>query len=109
MRDRCLTPEAPWGWLAAIAHNEGRRHAARAWTLAPGADAEVPAEADAADRRLDVARALRRLAPADRELVARRYAADQSHAAIGGALGLPEATVRVRLHRIRAVLATFLE
>jgi RNA polymerase sigma-70 factor, ECF subfamily len=112
MQARCPTPEARRSWVAAITHNEGRRHWGRARReLATELDGEPDATdyADDADRRLDLARALEQLPPPDRTLLTLRYDLDQTQAAIATALGLPEGTVKVRLHRARGRLAEILE
>jgi RNA polymerase sigma factor (sigma-70 family) len=58
----------------------------------------------AAERAADVAAALDRLAPADRDLVVRHYFLGQSHARIADDLGLTVDQVRYRLDGIRARL-----
>lgn len=47
---------------------------------------------------------IKSLGPSQRELVARRYAHDEAIAAIATATGRTENSIKVRLHRIRAVL-----
>ena len=54
--------------------------------------------------RADLHAALKRLAENDRELLALRYGEDLTQAAIARRLGIPEGTVKVRLHRVRAKL-----
>jgi len=111
MQARCPAPEARRSWVAAIAHNEGRRHWGRTGREQP---AELDAQADGTDyadeavRRLDLASALSELAPPDRTLLALRYDLDQTQAAIAKALDVPEGTVKVRLHRARGRLAEIL-
>ena len=51
--------------------------------------------------RLSVEQILGRLSGPDRELVRLRYDEDLAHGAIADRLGIPEATVRVRIHRVR--------
>lgn len=105
----CATPDAPQAWVRRIAHREalrlgGRR--SRTWRgaaeldeaeelAAPGADPEV------LDERLDVAEAVAELDEGDRRLLALRYGADLTQPAVAEMLGIPEGTVKVRLHRIR--------
>jgi RNA polymerase sigma-70 factor (ECF subfamily) len=105
MRHACRTPEAPGAWLAAIAHNEGRRHVARR-VPEPVADvAEPAAGADAVKplaERLDLRRALRVLDPVDQRLLTLRYVGDRSSGDIARLADMPASTVRVRLHRARA-------
>jgi RNA polymerase sigma-70 factor (ECF subfamily) len=49
----------------------------------------------------DLQAALRRLSVRDRRLLAMRYVEDLTQAAIARRLGIPEGTVKVRLHRAR--------
>lgn len=49
----------------------------------------------------DLQAALRRLSERDRRLLAMRYVEDLTQAAIARRLGIPEGTVKVRLHRAR--------
>lgn len=60
-------------------------------------DERVVATVDRADLRA----ALRRLSERDRLLLALRYQEDLTQAAIASRLGIPEGTVKVRLHRAR--------
>jgi RNA polymerase sigma factor (sigma-70 family) len=58
--------------------------------------------------RVDVHRALEALSPPERLLVALRYGYDCSHSEIAETLEIPEATARVRLHRIHKRLQSLL-
>lgn len=58
-------------------------------------------DADAIARRIVVRAAIDRLPAEDRALAMLRYDADLEHPRIAGLLGMPEGTVKVRLHRIR--------
>ncbi len=60
---------------------------------------------EAASERLSVNAALRQLEPLDQRLLALRYGADMTHPRIAKLLGMPEGTVKVRLHRARRALA----
>ncbi len=107
-RDRLAEQEKMWPWLARIVANEAMRSLARKrWEREPQAWEERP-EDDAllasAPQRLDLARGLGRLAVADRELLRMRYDLDLTQVEIAARLGLPEGTVKVRLHRARAKL-----
>jgi RNA polymerase sigma factor (sigma-70 family) len=51
--------------------------------------------------RADLHAALERLDERDRQLVRLRYAEDLTQEAIARRLGIPEGTVKVRLHRVR--------
>jgi RNA polymerase sigma-70 factor, ECF subfamily len=95
-------------WLAAIVRNEAFRHHARvrpdlasALELSEGAeDEQVLATVELADLHA----ALERLSERDRKLLEMRYEEDLTQAAIARRLGIPEGTVKVRLHRARKKL-----
>jgi RNA polymerase sigma-70 factor (ECF subfamily) len=59
-------------------------------------------------RRVSVHQALQTLTDEERQLVSLRYESDLAHPAIAKELGLPEGTVKVRLHRIRKRLETLI-
>ncbi len=84
-----------------------RSLARKRWERQPELGEELPAD-DAllasAPERLDLARGLERLDAADRELLRMRYDLDLTQVEIAARLGLPEGTVKVRLHRARARL-----
>jgi RNA polymerase sigma-70 factor (ECF subfamily) len=106
-RDACHSPGEPGPWLAAIVRNEAfRRGSGRA--APPASLAGEPAaeddRLDAALVRVDVDVALRSLDPLDRRLVALRYEHDLTQPRIAELLGMPEGTVKVRLHRARRAL-----
>lgn len=61
--------------------------------------------ADAATRRVDVARAVRGLSRRQQEVVALRYGADLSIDAIADRLGIAPGTVKATLHQARAALS----
>jgi len=113
-RSSCHTPEAPLPWCLQITRNEalrliGRR---RAEPVEPDGELEDQRSLRDFDRtleRIDVDRALRALTPHERCLIALRYGADNSHPQIAAALGIPEATARVRLHRAHKRLKPLLE
>jgi RNA polymerase sigma-70 factor (ECF subfamily) len=96
------------GWLAAIVRNEAfRQHARRR----PDPVATLEAEHGADDERVlktveraDIHAAISRLDERDRQLVRLRYDEDLTQTAIAHRLGVPEGTVKVRLHRVRAKL-----
>jgi RNA polymerase sigma-70 factor (ECF subfamily) len=70
--------------------------------------AVAPTSADEGLARVDVRRALDALDPQDAALLELRYGLDLTQQAVASALGLPEGTVKVRLHRLRKHLATLL-
>jgi RNA polymerase sigma-70 factor (ECF subfamily) len=113
-RAKCHNPAAPGPWVAQIArnealrlwHSEQRRHARAGDVEEEPADGE-PLE-DQLIRRVSVRQALDTLTAEERELVNLRYESDLAHPAIAEVLGMPEGTVKVRLHRIRKRLATLI-
>jgi RNA polymerase sigma-70 factor (ECF subfamily) len=92
-------------WLATIVRNEAFRQHARVRPdpiavieLREGVEDEhVVAAVEQADLRA----ALKRLNDRDRRLLEMRYREDLTQAAIADKLGIPEGTVKVRLHRAR--------
>jgi RNA polymerase sigma-70 factor (ECF subfamily) len=100
-------------WLATIVRNEAFRQRARV-RPEPVASVEGWEGVDdeqvvATVERADLHAALDRLGGRDRELLRLRYEEDLTQAAIAGRLGLPEGTVKVRLHRVRHKLRRELE
>jgi len=94
-------------WLARIARNEALRELGRR-IPEPVEPAEERGEEDL---RLEsvvegaaIAGALAGLSDRDRELIHLRYEKDLTQSAIADHLGIPEGTVKVRLHRARARL-----
>jgi RNA polymerase sigma-70 factor (ECF subfamily) len=92
-------------WLAAIVRNEAFREHAR---VRPDPTAEIEVYEGAEDERVvatveqaDLRAALKRLNDRDRRLLEMRYREDLTQAAIADRLGIPEGTVKVRLHRAR--------
>jgi RNA polymerase sigma-70 factor (ECF subfamily) len=92
-------------WLATIVRNEAFRQRAR---IRPDPVATIETFEGAEDERVvatveraDLHAALKRLDENDRELLALRYGEDLTHTAIAHKLGIPEGTVKVRLHRVR--------
>jgi RNA polymerase sigma-70 factor, ECF subfamily len=115
-RDACRSPEAPLPWVLEITRNETRRllgRRARRSTLelfestSPGVDAEDDELAGTATR-VTVERALDTLADADQRLLLLRYGEDLTQVEVARRLGLPEGTVKVRLHRARRRLRALL-
>jgi RNA polymerase sigma-70 factor (ECF subfamily) len=110
LRHRCRHPESSAAWVAQIARNEALRLRARrrlqpaSTSLAAGEASQpqqaAPGESELLDR-LSWQDALAHLPPADRALVVLCYAGDITQASLASALGMPEVSVRVRLHRIR--------
>jgi RNA polymerase sigma-70 factor (ECF subfamily) len=92
-------------WLATIVRNEAFRQHARVRpdptsqieTYEGAEDAQVVATVE----RADLHAALERLNERDRQLLELRYGEDLTQSAIARRLGIPEGTVKVRLHRAR--------
>jgi RNA polymerase sigma-70 factor, ECF subfamily len=113
-RESCRQPEKPHGWLRRIAHNEAVRLACRRPNevlvdeplAAPDGRTD---EEDALENRLLFSAILGTLSQADQELARLRYYEDLTCATLADHLGLSEATVKVRLHRLRRRLRQRLE
>ena len=113
-RDSCRQPERPFAWLRQIAHNEAVRVAARrpnevlveepVW--APDGRTD---ETDVVEDRLLFSGILGTLSPEDQELARLRYYEDLTCAKLAEHFGLSEATVKVRLHRLRRRIGERLE
>lgn len=110
LRHHCRHPDTRAAWVVKIARNEAFRVQARRCRrveqpAAPGMpwqDALSPRSFEEETlARLAWEDAIGRLDPRERALVILRYAGDITQASLAEALGLPESTVRVRLHRIR--------
>ena len=92
-------------WLATIVRNEAfRQHARVRPDPVDTMETDVGIDDDrvlATVERADIQAALDRLNERDRQLVRLRYEEDLTQAGIASRLGLPEGTVKVRLHRVR--------
>jgi RNA polymerase sigma-70 factor (ECF subfamily) len=107
-RHRCRTPAAPGAWVAQIARNEALRVRAgetKQTEVATRAAANhlgagTPAE-DALISKLCVQQVLSGLTLEERQLIDLRYKEDLAQPTIAAILGVPEGTVKVRLHRLR--------
>ena len=114
-RAACRTPSAPLPWPLQITRNESMRLAARrrrrelaevpqperegaAWEPAVESQIEQTLTAVATEQALDA------LAPDERRLIRLRYVHDLTQGQVAEVLGVPEGTVKVRLHRVRARL-----
>jgi RNA polymerase sigma-70 factor (ECF subfamily) len=98
--------ERPVAWLRRIARNEALRLRARERRRdeVPGEAAlrEVAAAQETSmPERLAIVDLMATLPPADRQLVWLRYVEDLTQARVAHRLGIPEGTVKVRLHRVR--------
>jgi len=116
-RDACRSPEAPLPWLLEITRNETRRlMGRRARRFSLELFESTPSDADGEDdelvgtaTRVTLDRALRTLADRDQRLLLLRYGEDLTQVEVARRLGLPEGTVKVRLHRARRRLRRLLE
>lgn len=101
-------PKARRQWLRVIVRNEAYRQFGKPRPAPvsmqdydPGADDE---RVTATVERADLQQAIDRLNDRDRMLVRLRYHEDLTQEAIARRLGIPDGTVKVRLHRVRAKL-----
>lgn len=92
-------------WLATIVRNEAFRQHAR---VRPDPTETIEFTEGAEDERVlaavelaDIHAALRLLSERDRRLLEMKYEEDLTQAMIARRLGIPEGTVKVRLHRAR--------
>jgi RNA polymerase sigma-70 factor (ECF subfamily) len=117
-RDACRSPDAPLPWVLEITRNEARRligrearhgHRELVETLPEHADDDEDDEFAGAATRMTVEHALRRLGDRDQRVLRLRYAEDLTQGEVARLLGVPEGTVKVRLHRARRRLRRLLE
>ena len=105
-----MVPEHPIAWLRTIVHREAHRHRGR--NTAPISldehgdilDRAATGRLDLLPLQVDVRRAVRNLTPHDRKLLLLRYVDDLTQPAVAVALGIPEGTAKVQLHRARGRL-----
>lgn len=115
-RHACRSPDAPLPWCLQITRNEALRLIGRGRPMLafePLGDDHVEDARAGQERgrvllRVDLHRALENLPPDERRLIALRYLHDFSHSEIAEMLEIPEATARVRLHRVHKRLETLL-
>jgi RNA polymerase sigma-70 factor, ECF subfamily len=110
----CRQPDQPLGWLSRIARNEAVREAARrpneVLVDEPLASPHGRmSEDEALENRLLFSGILGTLSKADQELARLRYYEDLTCAKLAERFGTSEATVKVRLHRLRGRLKQRLE
>ena len=104
----CRRRDDPQPWMRQIARREALRLVARRHE-ASALDEDAPvlaagAGAEAVHTRVDVGRALNALSAGDRNVLLARYGLDMTQSAVAAALGIPEGTAKVRLHRARSKL-----
>jgi RNA polymerase sigma-70 factor (ECF subfamily) len=107
----CRTPATPLPWLVQITRNEALRLAARrsrrrASEIPEGSPDRLEGDSglDRALASVATEQALSVLRPEERTLMRLRYIEDLTQGQVAARLGLPEGTVKVRLHRARARL-----
>ena len=107
-RHRCQTPSAPAAWVAQIARNEalrlraGEKKQCDVAVRLAGERARAGSTAEEAlIDKVNVQQALSALTLEERRLIDLRYKDDLAQPAIAELLGMPEGTVKVRLHRLR--------
>lgn len=101
-------------WLLTITRNEARRLHGRSREHLDVDDVVVedgraPDALDHVAMRIDVRRVLGHLPRADRRLVMLRYDLELTNPELASLLGLPEGTIKVRLHRARTRMRGWLE
>jgi RNA polymerase sigma-70 factor, ECF subfamily len=116
-RDACRSPDRPLPWLLEITRNEALRLRGR--ELRRGqrelADQRPRAMEGQHDDfagltvRLTVEQALAALAESDRRMLRLRYGEDLTQVEVARRLGVPETTVKIRLHRARRRMRRLLE
>lgn len=115
-RDACRSPEQPLPWLLEITRNEARRLRGRearrgCRELVEACPRNVERDDDdftVAAVRLTLEQAMRTLADGDQRMLRLRYGEDLTQVEVARRLGLPETTVKVRLHRARRRLRRLL-
>jgi RNA polymerase sigma-70 factor (ECF subfamily) len=108
----CRTPGMPLPWLVQITRNEALRLAARrqrrnACEIPEESPERIVGNDNGLERMLEsvaTEQALSVLRPEDRTLIRLRYVEDLTQGQVAARLGVPEGTVKVRLHRVRARL-----
>jgi RNA polymerase sigma-70 factor (ECF subfamily) len=107
-RAKCRTPSTPEPWVAQIARNEALRLRAgevKQSDMATRAAEEFPCASSSGEddliRKVSVQQMLAALTLEERRLIDLRYGEDLAQPAIAEVLGVPEGTVKVRLHRLR--------
>lgn len=111
-RHSCRTPEAPMAWILRITHHEALRQLARRQRIRERERDDLADKMPATDGHktdevlsaIVAQQALQSLAPEERRLVQLRYFDDLTQPQVAQRLDLPEGTVKVRLHRVRARL-----
>lgn len=116
-RHACRAPEAPLPWIIQITRNESRRLLERrSRRMGRELVAHTPQEPETDDAelagattRVTVEQAMSGLDDTDRRVLHLRYDEDLTQSEVARRLGMPEGTVKVRLHRARLRLREVLE
>jgi RNA polymerase sigma-70 factor (ECF subfamily) len=114
-RHHCRNSADPVPWLLQITRREVLRLRQRTTPdlRPPEAFHATPAGSgpweDSALDRVAVHSALSAMSSTDHALIALRYGEDLTQPRVAEMLGLPEGTVKVRLHRVRAALRSLLD
>jgi RNA polymerase sigma-70 factor (ECF subfamily) len=117
-RHRASRRSANWlPWVRVIARNEALRIAARRARFAQrevhqqgeALDADSAPDLDGVAEALSLGALLRPLTQHERDLLRLRYEEDLTNPEIARRLGMPEGTVKVRLHRLRGRLKAGIE
>ena len=98
-------PAALHGWVRRIAVREAVRAAGGRGTPAPAGVEPAPVDPVDVASALDVRSVLAALAPEHRAVLVLRDVDGLSEREVAGVLGVPEGTVKSRLHRARAAFA----
>lgn len=111
MRHQCHDDRRPTPWVLQITRNEALRHHGRRsdYPVDPQLEKRREPSTPGLDPVLDrivMTAAMRTLAKDDQTVLMLRYARDLSQPGVAIVLGVPEGTVKVRLHRARARLRT---
>ena len=113
-RGSCRTSPLPW--LVQITRNEALRLAERRQrrraSEVPDERPDLHACESGIDRAIDsvaTEQALSMLRPEERALIHLRYVEDLTQGQVAARLGVPEGTVKVRLHRVRGRLRRLME
>lgn len=109
---KCRTPATPLPWLVQITRNEAlrvaeRRQRRQASEIHDNRPERIHSNDNGVERMLEsvaTEQALSVLRPEDRTLIRLRYVEDLTQGQVAARLGVPEGTVKVRLHRARARL-----
>ncbi len=106
----------PRPWARQISRNEALRIAARRAKRSVEVPTEVMPEGSCVDHELErlpasetLRGALRQISASDRLMMQLRYGEDLTQPQLADLFGMPEGTVKIRLHRARAKMRSLLE